>query len=66
MLANVQAPTLVLSPGASLQTDPEEQQAILRGISNSRQILYQDAKHIDCYLKPDKFARDTLEFLRQV
>jgi 3-oxoadipate enol-lactonase len=66
MLASVQAPTLVLSPGASRHTDPEEQQAILSAIPNSRQILYDDAKHIDCYLRPDRFARDTLEFLHQV
>jgi 3-oxoadipate enol-lactonase len=66
MLSSVQAPTLVLSPGASCHTDPEEQQAILSAIPNSRQILYDDAKHIDCFLRPDKFARDTLEFLRGV
>ena len=66
MLARVQAPTLVLSPGISRHTDPKEQQAILEAIPNCRQILYQDAKHIDCYLRPDRHARDTLEFLREV
>jgi 3-oxoadipate enol-lactonase len=66
MLPSVQAPTLVLSPGASLHTDQKEQEAILSAIPNSRQILYSDAKHIDCFLRPDKFARDTLEFLRGI
>jgi 3-oxoadipate enol-lactonase len=66
MLARVQAPTLVLSPGTSRHTDPEEQQAILKTIPNARQIQYSDAKHIDCYLKPDRYARDVCNFLLDV
>ncbi|QDL38653.1 alpha/beta fold hydrolase [Rhodoferax sediminis] len=66
MLARVQAPTLVLSPGISEHTDPAEQQAILDAIPNSRQIQYPGAKHIDCYLEPDKYARDTRDFLLDV
>ncbi|QDL38602.1 alpha/beta fold hydrolase [Rhodoferax sediminis] len=66
MLASVRASTLLLSPGASRHTDPEEQQAILDAIPDARQIRYEDAKHIDCYLKPDRYARDTREFLREI
>jgi 3-oxoadipate enol-lactonase len=66
MLASVRAPTLLLSPGSSLHTDPEEQQAILDAITDSRQICYADAKHIDCYLQPDRYARDTREFLDEI
>lgn len=66
MLAGVQAPTLLLSPGASMHTDPSEQQAILDAIAHSRQICYPDARHLDCYMRPERFALDTLEFLREV
>ena len=66
MLHRVRAPTLLLTPGFSNHTDTEEQQEILDTISNSRQIRYPDAKHIDCYLRPDGFARDTRDFLHEV
>jgi 3-oxoadipate enol-lactonase len=66
MLTRVRAPTLLLTPGGSRHTDTQEQQAILDVVPDSRQIQYQDAKHIDCFLKPDQFARDTLAFLREV
>jgi 3-oxoadipate enol-lactonase len=63
MLEHVRVPTLVLSPGASRHTDAEEQQAIVSAISNARQVVYPDAKHIDCYLRPDRYARVTCDFL---
>jgi 3-oxoadipate enol-lactonase len=63
MLEHVRAPTLVLSPGVSRHTDAEEQQAIVKAIPNARQVVYPDAKHIDCYLQPDRYARDTCAFL---
>jgi 3-oxoadipate enol-lactonase len=66
MLARVQAPTLLLSPGTSRHTDPEEQQEILDAIPNSRQIQYPNDKHIDCYLRPDRYARDTRDFLLEI
>lgn len=66
MLANVVAPTLVLSPGTSRHTDAEEQRAIVDAIPNARQIVYADAKHIDCYLRPDRYARDTRDFLLEI
>lgn len=66
LLPQVKAPTLILSPGGSVHTDPEEQQAIRDGIAGSRQIVYPDGKHIDCYLRPDRYALDTLAFLREV
>lgn len=66
LLDRITAPTLLLSPGNSKHTDPQEQQTILDGIARSRQIIYPDGKHIDCYLRPDGYARDTLAFLREV
>jgi 3-oxoadipate enol-lactonase len=66
MLPGVKAPTLLLSPGASKHTDQAEQQMILEGIPGSRQIAYPDARHLDCYMRPDRFARDTLEFVREI
>ncbi|MDO9433963.1 alpha/beta fold hydrolase [Hydrogenophaga sp.] len=66
MLRNVAVPTLLLTPGGSTASDPEEQDMILKTIPDARQIQYPDAWHIDCYLRPDQFARDTLGFLRGV
>lgn len=66
MLPRVQAPTLLLSPGGSRHTDAQEQQAIVDAIPDARQVWYPDAKHIDCYLQPDRYARDTRDFLREV
>jgi hypothetical protein len=45
-------------PGRSVHTDPEEQWAIAETIPGPRQIVYEDAKHADCYLRPDRYARD--------
>jgi 3-oxoadipate enol-lactonase len=66
LLPRVQAPTLLLTPGGSVSSNAQEQQEIVDGIPNVRQIVHPDAWHLDCYLKPDPFARDTLQFLREV
>ncbi len=66
MLAKVKAPTLLLTPLKSKHTDSGEQRAVLDTIPDSRQIQYPNATHIDCFLQPDPFARDTCEFLREV
>jgi 3-oxoadipate enol-lactonase len=66
MLARVQAPTLLITPGASRHVDQPEQQAIIEAIPDARQIVYPDAKHTDCYLRPDRYAQDTLRFLREL
>lgn len=66
MLPQVRVPTLLISPGGSSHTDKAEQQAIVDAIPDCRQLWYPDAKHTDCYLQPDRYARDTRDFLREV
>lgn len=65
LLPKVQAPTLVLSPGLSRRTRPQEQERIVREIPNARQVRYDDGRHLDCYLRPDRLAKETLAFIRE-
>ncbi len=65
LLPKITAPTLLLSPSASVNTSAEDQQTLLRTIPNCEQVIIQSPLHPIYWYEPDQCARAVLEFARR-
>ena len=65
LLADIKAPTLLLSPDNSANTAIEEQNMMRDTIPNCEQIVFEDASHYIANDQPDRCAKAALEFIRR-
>jgi pimeloyl-ACP methyl ester carboxylesterase len=65
LLPEIQAPTLLLSPGESPHTPLEEQNMMRERIPNSEQVVFEGAAHGIAWDEPDRCASLALAFMRK-
>ena len=65
MLPQIQAPTLLLSPGNSHTTSLEEQAMMKETIPNCEQVVFEGALHFIANEQPDRCSREALEFIKR-
>jgi pimeloyl-ACP methyl ester carboxylesterase len=66
VLAQIKAPTLLLSPDAAAPLLTHEEQAFMRDtLPNCEQVVFSGANHDIAYLQDERCAQLTLEFIRR-
>lgn len=65
LLPNIKAPTLLLSPGASIITSLEQQKMIKETIPNCEQVIFEEAPHGITWDHPVRCAEESLKFIRK-
>lgn len=65
LLPRIQAPTLLLSPGASFPTSLEQQAMMRERIPNCEQVVFEGAPHMIVWDEPERCAEACLQFIRK-
>ncbi len=65
MLPKIKAPTLLLSPGNSVNTSMEEQNMMKQRIPNCQQVVFEGAAHGIAFDVPERCAEEALKFIRK-
>jgi pimeloyl-ACP methyl ester carboxylesterase len=65
LLPSIKAPTLLLSPGASVPTSLEQQEMMLASIPECEQVIFEGAAHGIVWDQPERCAKESLRFIRK-
>ncbi|MCB0489482.1 MAG: alpha/beta hydrolase [Cyclobacteriaceae bacterium] len=65
-LYKIQCPAMVICGGKDVICPQKDQERLANGISNATFILYHDAGHAIHWEKPERFAKDLIDFVQKI